>query len=247
MYSFLLLYACRNQGHCEKAVKNMLSPEQADAVGERSQNRSLRPIGQLSDVLLLQALADKAVWAMETLYERYARILYGLAYRMIHDHQIAEDLVQDTFLAVWQRAASYSPQRGTVRDWLFSILHHRTVDYIRSTRHRPILDGAMWEEIERDEQAALPDVWEKAWQDLEAERVRVALLKLLPEQRMVIELAYFQGWTHREIAKTYNIPLGTVKARMRLALLHLKKDLERGDRYFFQGDHRPHHSPDAAG
>jgi RNA polymerase sigma-70 factor (ECF subfamily) len=207
----------------------MLSPDQGDAAGERSPNRSLRSIEQSSDVLLLQALADKEVWAMETLYEHYGHNLYGLAYRMIADHQVAEDLVQEAFIAVWQRAGSYSPQRGTVRDWLFSILHHRTIDYIRSTRHRPILDGAMWEEIEQDEQAALPDVWEKAWQNLEAERVRIALLKLLPEQRMVIELAYFQGWTHTEIAKTHHIPLGTVKARMRLALLHLKKDLDHRD------------------
>lgn len=207
----------------------MLSPDQSDAAGDQSSNRSLSSIEHLSDVLLLQALADKAVWAMETLYERYGHILYGLAYRMIADHQVAEDLVQEAFISVWQRAGSYSPQRGTVRDWLFSILHHRTIDYIRSTRHRPILDGTMWEQIEQDEQAALPDVWEKAWQNLEAERVRIALLKLLPEQRMVIELAYFQGWTHTEIAKTHHIPLGTVKARMRLGLLHLKKDLGRGN------------------
>jgi RNA polymerase sigma-70 factor (ECF subfamily) len=174
-------------------------------------------------------MADKAVWAMEVLYERYGHILYALAYRMIHDHQIAEDLVQDAFLAVWQRAASYSPQRGTVREWLFSILHHRTVDYVRAMRHRPILDGAKWEEIEQDERGILPDVWEKAWQNLEGERVRAALLKLLPEQRMVIELAYFEGWTHSEIAATHHIPLGTVKTRMRLALLHLRKHLERID------------------
>jgi RNA polymerase sigma factor (sigma-70 family) len=203
----------------------MLSPDQS----EQSPNRSLHSQEQLSDVLLLQALADKAVWAMETLYERYAHILYGLAYRMITDHQVAEDLVQEAFFAVWQRAGSYSSQRGTVRDWLFSILHHRAIDYIRSKRHRPILDGTMWEQIEQDERATLPDVWEKAWQNLEAERVRIALLKLLPEQRMVIELAYFQGWTHTEIAKAYHIPLGTVKARMRLGLLHLKKDLGRRD------------------
>src|SRR5205807_303051 len=120
---------------------------------------------------LLHAIADKAVWAMESLYERYGHILFAFACRMIRDHQVAEDLVQDTFLAVWQRATSYSPQRGTVRDWLFSILHHRTIDYIRATRHRPILDGAMWEEIEQDERSALPDVWERAWQNLEGERV----------------------------------------------------------------------------
>jgi RNA polymerase sigma factor (sigma-70 family) len=207
----------------------MLKFEQSDAASGQSPGRSLLPVGQPGDALLLHAIADKAVWAMEVLYERYGHNLYSFAYRMIRDHQTAEDLVQDAFLAIWQRAASYSPQRGTVRDWLFSILHHRTIDYIRTMRHRPILDGAMWEEIEQDEQTAQPDVWERAWQNMEGERVRAALLKLLPEQRMVIELAYFEGWTHSEIAATYHIPLGTVKTRMRLALLHLRKHLERLD------------------
>jgi RNA polymerase sigma factor (sigma-70 family) len=207
----------------------MLKAQQSDAASGLSPIGSFLSIEQPSDALLLHAMADKAVWAMEVLYERYGHILYALAYRMIHDHQIAEDLVQDAFLAVWQRAASYSPQRGTVREWLFSILHHRTVDYVRAMRRRPILDGAKWEEIEQDERAILPDVWEKAWQNLEGERVRAALLRLLPEQRMVIELAYFEGWTHSEIAATHHIPLGTVKTRMRLALLHLRKHLERID------------------
>ena len=207
----------------------MLQSEYSDAATGLLPNRSFLPVGQPGDALLLHAIADKAVWAIESLYERYGHILYALAYRMLRDHQIAEDLVQDTFLAVWQRAPSYAPPRGTVRDWLFSILHHRAIDYIRAMRHRPILDGAMWKEIEQDEQYALPDVWERAWQNLEGERVRAALLKLLPEQRMVIELAYFEGWTHTEIAATYHIPLGTVKTRMRLALLHLRKHLERID------------------
>ena len=207
----------------------MLKPEQSDAESELSPDRSFLPVGQPGDALLLHAIANKAIWAMEVLYERYGHILYALAYRMIHDHQVAEDLVQDAFLAVWQCATSYSPQRGTVRKWLFSILHHRAIDYIRAMRHRPVLDGARWEEIEQDEQATLPDVWERAWQNLERERVRAALLKLLPEQRMVIELAYFEGWTHSEIAESYHIPLGTVKTRMRLALLHLRKYLERID------------------
>lgn len=207
----------------------MLKPEQSDVESGLSPNRSFLPVGQLDDALLLHAIADKAIWAMEVLYERYGHILHAFAYRMIHDHQVAEDLVQDAFLAVWQCATSYSPQRGTVRKWLFSILHHRAIDYIRAMRHRPVLDGARWEEIEQDEQATLPDVWERAWQNLERERVRAALLKLLPEQRMVIELAYFEGWTHSEIAESYHIPLGTVKTRMRLALLHLRKYLERID------------------
>src|SRR5207253_8321312 len=89
-----------------------------------------------SDEALLNAIAGGAVWAMEPLYQRYSRILYSLAYRMVADHQVAEDLLQDAFLSVWRRATSYSPQSGAVRSWLVSIVHHRTIDYLRAVRRR---------------------------------------------------------------------------------------------------------------
>jgi RNA polymerase sigma-70 factor (ECF subfamily) len=164
---------------------------------------------------------------MELLYERYSRILYSLAYRMVADHQVAEDLLQDAFLSIWRRATSYSPQAGAVRSWIVSIMHHRTIDYLRSLRRRSTLkEAATWEDVERDERTAFPDVWEEAWQNVQSEKIREALMKLPTEQRMVIELAYFQGWTHSEIAEGCQIPLGTVKARMRLGLNRLKKALE---------------------
>ena len=89
-----------------------------------------------SDEALLNAIAGGAVWAMESLYQRYSRILYSLAYRMVADHQVAEDLLQDAFLAVWRRATSYSPQTGAARSWLISILHHRTIDYLQRTAQK---------------------------------------------------------------------------------------------------------------
>jgi len=93
---------------------------------------------------------------MEALYQRYSRILYSLAYRMVSDHQVAEDLIQDAFLSVWRRVISYSPQSGAVRSWLISIVHHRTIDYLRSVRCRSVLKEAPWEEVEQDERAASP-------------------------------------------------------------------------------------------
>ncbi|HEV7236455.1 MAG TPA: sigma-70 family RNA polymerase sigma factor [Ktedonobacteraceae bacterium] len=185
------------------------------------------PPGELSDEALINAIAGGAVWAMEPLYQRYSRILYSLAYRMVADHQIAEDLLQDAFLAVWRRATSYSPQSGAVRSWLVSIVHHRTIDYLRGVRRRSALKEATWEEVELDERAAFPDVWEEAWRSVQSSQVRAALMDIPTEQRMVIELAYFQGWTHTEISQGCQIPLGTVKARMRLGLQHLKKALEK--------------------
>ena len=178
-----------------------------------------------SDEALLNAIAGGAVWAMESLYLRYSRILYSLAYRMVADHQVAEDLLQDAFLAVWRRATSYSPQTGAARSWLISILHHRTIDYLRKVRRRSTIQEASLEEIELHESIAYPDTWDEAWQSVKSSHVRAALMKIPTEQRLVIELAYFQGWTHTEIAEGTQIPLGTVKARMRLGLLHLKQIL----------------------
>ncbi|HAE83695.1 MAG TPA: RNA polymerase subunit sigma-24 [Ktedonobacter sp.] len=180
-----------------------------------------------SDEALILAIAGGAVWAMEPLYQRYSRILYSMAYRMVSDHQIAEDLIQEAFLSVWRRAISYSPQSGAVRSWLISIVHHRTIDYLRSVRRRSVMKEATWEEVEQDDRAAVPDVWDEAWRSIQSSQVRAALMDIPTEQRMVIELAYFQGWTHTEIAEGCLIPLGTVKARMRLGLKHLKRGLEK--------------------
>jgi len=178
-----------------------------------------------SDEALLNAIAGGAVWAMDSLYQRYSRILYSLAYRMVADHQVAEDLLQDAFLAVWRRATTYSPQTGAARSWLISILHHRTIDYLRRVRRRSTIQEAPLEELELNESIAYPDAWDAAWQSVKSSQVRAALMKIPPEQRLVIELAYFQGWTHSEIAEGTQISLGTIKARMRLGLLHLKQIL----------------------
>ena len=181
----------------------------------------------LSDEALLNAIANGAVWAMESLYQRYSRILYSLAYRLVADHQVAEDLLQDAFLAIWRRSTSYSPQTGAARSWLISILHHRAIDHLRRVRRRSTLQDAPLEELELDETTAFPDVWEDVWRSVKSSQVRAALMKIPAEQRLVIELAYFQGWTHTEIAEGVQIPLGTVKARLRLGLIHLKHALEQ--------------------
>ena len=180
---------------------------------------------ELSDEALLEAIAGGAVWALDSLYQRYSRILYSLAYRMVADHQIAEDLLQDAFLSVWRRSTSFSPQAGAARSWLISIIHHRAIDHLRRVRRRSSMQEAPLEELEFDESTAVADVWDEAWRSVQSSQVRAALMEIPTEQRMVIELAYFQGWTHTEIAEGTQTPLGTVKARMRLGLNHLKRIL----------------------
>lgn len=186
------------------------------------------PTGGLSDEGLIDAIVDGAVWALEQLYQRYHVVLYSLIYRMVADHQVAEDLLQEAFLAAWRHARSYSPQAGAVRSWLISIVHHRTIDYLRAVRRRAgHFQEASWEEVDQDERCAAPDVWHEVWRSVQNTQVRQALMQIPIEQRMVIELAYFQGWTHTEIAEGCHLPLGTVKTRIRSGLMQLKRELEQ--------------------
>ncbi len=187
------------------------------------------PVEDMSDEALIHALALGIVWALDMLYERYSRLLYSIAYRMVPDHQIAEDLLQETFVSIWQNAGSYSSRSGAVRSWLVAIIRHRAIDYLRKLRSHQDLKAAPLDELtfEDDDALITPDVWEEAWNSIQGAQVRKALSMLSNEQRMVIELSYFQGWTQTEIAKGYQIPLGTVKARMRLGLLRLKRILEQ--------------------
>jgi RNA polymerase sigma factor (sigma-70 family) len=185
-----------------------------------------RLAADLNDEELLQAIVEKKVWAMQPLYERYSHLLYSLAYRVVTDTQVAEDLLQETFFAVWRNASSYSSQSGLVRSWLISIIHHRAIDYLRSMRRRGGVNKVPLEDIEHEESMAVPDVWDEAWLAIQGAQVRTALTQLSQEQRNVIELAYFKGWTHSEIAEGCQIPLGTVKARMRLGLARLRRILQ---------------------
>jgi RNA polymerase sigma factor (sigma-70 family) len=186
---------------------------------------------QLSDIALISAIATGAVWAVEQLYQRYNHLLYALTCQMVADPHVAEDLVQEVWLAVWRNARSYNPQSGAVRSWLFSIVHHRVIDYVRATRRRSALKQVPWEEVELDERTAFPDTWDEAWRSVQSAQVRAALMKLSPEQRLAIELAYLQGWTHAEIAEQCGLSLGTVKGRIRCGLLQLKREFERQGMY----------------
>lgn len=151
------------------------------------------PNNDLSDEALLNAVAGGAVWALESLYDRYSRMLYSLAYRMVADPQTAEDLIQDSFLSIWRRATSFTPTAGTARNWLISILHHRAIDYLRRARRRSVIQEAPLEEADFDETTAFPDAWDEAWRNVKSSQVRAALMKIPTDQRLVIELAYFQG------------------------------------------------------
>jgi RNA polymerase sigma-70 factor, ECF subfamily len=169
----------------------------------------------------LISLADGGnTQAFAALYDRHARVAYSLAYRMMGERQAAEDLVQEAFLKVWRAAGSYRVEKATVRTWILSILNNRGIDEIRSTASR----RRTQDRVETQSSTAQPsEAFGEAWRNSQGEQVREALGGLPPEQVKVLELAYFSGYTHMEIAELLDLPLGTVKGRMRLGLMKLRE------------------------
>jgi len=182
----------------------------------------------LADDQLISAICDGAEWAMELLYQRHSRYAYALAYRILHDTSAAEDVVQEAFLSVWRKASSYQKQHGSVHSWIQAIVHHRAIDKLRTAAYREQqwAKGPYSTENEQDPASEQPDVWEQAWRGEQQRAIRSVLDQLPAEQRLVIEQAYFGGYTHAQIAEQWHIPLGTVKGRMRLGLQKMKHLLE---------------------
>jgi RNA polymerase sigma-70 factor, ECF subfamily len=177
---------------------------------------------QQSDDALIAALASSDLAALAALYDRYGRLAYSLAYRILGEAEGAEDVVQDAFLSAWRGAHSYRRERGNPRAWLLSIVHHRAVDILRrKTTFRPApLEVAEMQPGDEDTAAS-------AERNVEHKTVRDALQAPPPAQRQTIELAYFGGYTHVELSELMGVPLGTVKGRMRIGLQKMRRTLER--------------------
>ena len=164
----------------------------------------------LEDAVLLQRVGAGDEEAIEALYERYGGSCYRLARRILDDAQLAEDVVQQVFLALWQ-GSGYDPRRGAVSTWLLSVTHHKAVDVVRregTRRRRTTSDQTLL-----DRASAGPGPEDESWARWRAERTRDALRSLPAEQREVLLLAYYGGYTQREIADMTGLPLGTVKSR----------------------------------
>jgi RNA polymerase sigma-70 factor (ECF subfamily) len=177
-----------------------------------------------TDEELLAGLADGRLEALDALYERYKTMAYGIARRITADDVLAEDVVQDAFLGAWRGADRYVPGRGSVRTWLLSIVHHRAIDAVR--RRRPTAELP----VESEGQSTpapltMPDVWGEVAGRLDREQVNAAVATLPEAQREALELAYWGGLSQSEIAERLGVPLGTVKSRVRLALVALRREL----------------------
>ena len=178
----------------------------------------------IADPDLAAQLAAGSQPALAELYDRYGRLAYSVAFRVLGDAGRAEDAVQEAFLKVWDHAASFDVRRGSLRTWLLTSVRNRSIDYLRGR--------AAHERRELELQHTMvgtglhSDPWREVSLSLESAAVREAMSNLPAEQREAVELAFFSGYTHREIADMTSVPLSTVKGRMRLALEKLSSYLQ---------------------
>ena len=200
----------------------------------------------LADENLISLVGQGDAEAFTILYDRHGRAAFSLAYRLMGERQAAEDLVQDAFLKLWRSATSYRPERGSVRTWLLSIVRNRSIDQIRSHASR----RRTQDKIEASAPRSQPnEAFAETWRNSQRDQVREALNTLPPEQLKVLELAYLSGYTHVQISELVDVPLGTMRGRMRLGLkkmrdyfdhpkLTRRQEARPGDKEHVLGHHR---------
>ena len=175
------------------------------------------------DPELVRRLKNREPQAMAELYDRYGRLTYALIFRIVRNGAVAEDLVQETFLRVWNRVHAFDQERGSFGPWILAVARNRAIDYLRSA------DGRMMQspfELEKMEEPTLFNDFERDIMNIDRTRMlREAFQKLTPNQRIVIELAYYEGLSQTEMADRMKQPLGTVKTWVRSALKTLREQL----------------------
>lgn len=175
-----------------------------------------------ADARLARRIRSGDAGALGELYDRYASIALGTALRVVNDREEAEDVVHDAFVAVWRKIDRFDADRGSLRAWLMTVVRNRAIDRIRARRPGMDLEDA-------DERSLLrtgPNpTWEAALRRASAVEVRAAMAALPDEQRRAVELAYFEGYTYREVAELTGVPPGTANGRLRLALAKLRDAL----------------------
>lgn len=177
----------------------------------------------LSDEDVLAALREGRVYALDILYDRYAKLLYSLAFKILGNSEEAEDVTQEVFLTFWQKDA-YQSSRGTLKSFLAAMVRSRSIDKLRAqgTRNRFL---QKWQRLSQPEQATSPLIEDIARNE-QSHLVRQALSELSDSEREILEIAYYQGLSQSEIAERLNLPLGTVKSRSRQGLIKLRQRLQ---------------------
>jgi RNA polymerase sigma-70 factor (ECF subfamily) len=184
-----------------------------------------RPQDAAGDADVLRRIRDGDRSAVDDLYERFRRPAFALARRILGDDTLAEDVLQEVFLSVWRDPGAFDRGRGSVASWLLAVVHHKAVDAVRreeSQRRRQVLAQ---QDLALEAPVSMRDVDEEAWTRVVADQVRTALGALSPPQREALTLAYYGGYTQREVAALTGAPLGTVKTRMLAGMRRLKDEL----------------------
>ncbi|WP_243303311.1 RNA polymerase sigma factor [Geothrix oryzisoli] len=174
------------------------------------------------DAILVQRVREGREEALQQLHRRYAPLVFHLACRSL-DRAAAEEVVQDTFLAVWRKAADFDPAKGSFRTWLLGISRHRMLDELRARARRPQAAGDPLEQAALSAEDPLPD--EALWREVQRDAVSEALAALPEPQRAALRLAFFADLTHEEVARALQVPLGTAKTRIRSGLRSLERHL----------------------
>ena len=182
-------------------------------------------LAHLSDEALVALVARGDDTAVAELYDRIGRMAYGLAFRVLRDAKLAEDAVQEGFLAVWRTAASFSADRAKASTWILTLVHRRAVDLVRREQRRKT---ESYDETGGYEHPSDPSAEDAAWLHFDRVRVQEALKHLPDTQREAIELAYYGGFSQSELAERLGLPLGTIKSRMFAGLARLRELLDDG-------------------
>lgn len=183
---------------------------------------------ELDDKSLLRLIAVSKTEALSELYDRYSRLVYSLAVFIVGDAASAEEITQDVFVRVWEKADTYQAEQAKVSTWLTSITRNRSIDMIRRRQVRPEGHKVGWDEtwVEALPATNLPDPEEEAVRSIESDRIKAAIARLPPDQMRVLSMAYFGGYSQSEIAAMLGEPLGTVKTRIRAAMQKLRALLQ---------------------
>jgi RNA polymerase sigma-70 factor, ECF subfamily len=180
------------------------------------------------DISLLRRIAARDTAALAELYDRHSRLIFGLILRIIRDRAEAEEILQEAFVRVWTRAETYDPRLGGPLPWIVRVTRNVAIDRLRSRRTRAVIDTPAPDGHSAEAMAA-PDIQspEAVAGDAERRQLLIDALSGLPaDQRQLIEAAFFEGYTHSELARRFGLPLGTVKTRIRTGMITMRQRLE---------------------
>ena len=186
-------------------------------------HRSTKSRFQESDRTLIQQIGAGDQKAFGILYERYTTLVFSLAVKIADSHETAEDITLDVFTQIWKNAKKYHPEKGSVKGWIASLARYRSIDTLRRHKVRSDINRPQWSDVQLEKIPSNDNTGEALELAETRKKVSNAIAKLPEDQQEVLAMAYFKGYTHRQIAEALNEPLGTIKTRIRLGLQKLRE------------------------